>query len=78
MTTESAKHAYNGFILGLKVAEHLNNLKDGCTIENPQLFEYLSAIEHGVISPSMTAEGRSALTESVTLVFAYLTDGNPS
>ncbi len=35
MTTESAKHAYNGFILGMKVAEQLNNLKDGCTVENP-------------------------------------------
>jgi hypothetical protein len=78
MTTESAKHAYNGFILGMKVAEHLNNLKDGCTVKNPQLFEYLSAIGHGVISPSMTEEGRSALTESATLVFAYLTDNKSS
>ena len=48
---------YTGFVLGLKVAEHLNGLPDNCTVANPTRFlEYLSAVGHsgglgGVVPP---------------------------
>ncbi len=37
---------YTGFVLGLKVAEHLNCLPDNCTAANPRFLEFLSAVGH--------------------------------
>ena len=37
---------HTGFILGLKVAEHLNHLPDSCTGAKPGFLEYLSSVGH--------------------------------